>query len=149
MVDVTGKPATARSARAEARVRLGAPAARAIRDATLAKGDALTAAQLAGILAAKQTATLIPLAHALPLTTIDVTFAWDGDDLIVQSTASTNAQTGVEMEALLAVTLAALTVYDMAKAVSKEISILSVRLLEKTGGKSGTFFAAPDDATGV
>jgi cyclic pyranopterin phosphate synthase len=141
MVDVTAKPATARTARAQARLRLGAQAAAAIRSASLAKGDALVAAQLAGILAAKQTPVLIPLAHSIPLAAVDVVFSWDGDDLLVEVSARTVAGTGVEMEAMVAASIAALTVYDMAKAVSKEITIECVRLIEKTGGKSGTFTA--------
>lgn len=141
MVDVSGKTPTARTARAQARVQLGAQAAAALRNATLEKGDALAAAQLAGILAAKQTPALIPLAHGIPLAKVNVTFAWDGDTLLVESSAHTVAQTGVEMEAMVAASVAALTIYDMAKAVSKGIIIESVRLLEKTGGKSGDWHA--------
>lgn len=137
MVDVSDKTPTARTARAQARVHLGADAAAALRNATLTKGDAFAAAQLAGIMAAKQTPALIPLAHAIPLAKVDVTFAWEGDALVIESTARTVAQTGVEMEALVAASISALTIYDMAKAVSKKIRIESVRLLEKTGGKSG------------
>lgn len=149
MVDVTAKPPTARTARAQARVRLGAQAAAAIRAASLAKGDALVAAQLAGIMAAKQTPVLIPLAHTIPLAAVDVAFSWDGDDLLIDASARTVAGTGVEMEALVAATVAALTVYDMAKAVSKAIRIECVRLVEKTGGKSGTFTAPDPQAPGV
>lgn len=141
MVDVSGKTPSARTARAQARVRLGPQAAAALRDATLAKGDALTTAQIAGIMAAKQTPSLIPLAHGIPLAKVDVTFAWDGDDLVVDASARTLAQTGVEMEAMVAASVAALTIYDMAKAVTKGIVIESVRLLEKTGGKSGDWHA--------
>lgn len=142
MVDVSAKPVTHRSARARARVRLSAAAASALRDATLPKGDALVAAQLAGIMAAKQTGVLIPLAHPLPLAAVDVTFTWDGDTLLVEASASTSAQTGVEMEAMVAASIAALTIYDMAKALDKGIVVEEVRLLEKTGGKSGRW-AAP------
>ena len=141
MVDVSGKAATARTARAQARVRLGSAAATALRDATLAKGDALTTAQIAGIMAAKQTPLLIPLAHGIPLAKVDVQFSWDGDVLVIDTSATTVAQTGVEMEAMAAASVAALTIYDMAKAVEKGIVIESVRLLEKTGGKSGTWRA--------
>jgi cyclic pyranopterin phosphate synthase len=137
MVDVSEKPVSARSARAQARVRLGAAAADAVRNAMVAKGDAFTTAQLAGILAAKQTANLIPLAHPLPLAKVDVTLTWDGDDVLVEAIAKTTAQTGVEMEAMVAASVAALTLYDMTKGVDKGISIESVRLLEKSGGKSG------------
>jgi len=141
MVDVSQKTPTARTARAQARVRMPAQAAQALRDATLAKGDALATAQLAGIMAAKQTPSLIPLAHAIPLAKVDVTFSWDGDVLVIDTSARTVAQTGVEMEAMVAASMSALTIYDMAKAVSKGIVIESVRLLEKTGGKSGSWHA--------
>lgn len=143
MVDISGKSATPRTARAQARVDLGAEAAAALRDATLKKGDALATAQLAGIMAAKQTPSLIPLAHAIPLSKVDVAFSWDGDVLVIEASARTTAQTGVEMEALVAASVSALTIYDMAKAVSKGITIESVRLMEKTGGKSGDFAAEP------
>lgn len=141
MVDVSRKDATARTARAQARVRLGAAAASALRDAALAKGDAFAAAQIAGIMAAKQTPSLIPLAHGIPLAKVDVRFSWDGDVLVIDATAATIAQTGVEMEAMVAASVSALTIYDMAKAVEKGITIESIRLLEKTGGKSGDWHA--------
>jgi len=142
MVDVGGKAATARTARADARVRLSDAAARALRDATLAKGDAFAAAQIAGILAAKRTDELIPLAHPLALTTVDVAFAWDDErTLRVSARASTVGATGVEMEAMVAASVAALTVYDMCKALDKGIAIEQVRLVEKTGGKSGDWKA--------
>lgn len=141
MVDVSGKPESARTARAQARVRLGTAAAAALREATLAKGDALAAAQIAGIMAAKQTPSLIPLTHGIPLAKVDVSFSWDGDVLVIETAASTVAQTGVEMEAMVAAAVSALTIYDMAKAVEKGIVIESVRLLEKTGGKSGAWRA--------
>jgi cyclic pyranopterin phosphate synthase len=140
MVDVSAKAATVRTARAQARVRLGA-AADAVRNAALAKGDVLAAAHLAGIMAAKQTSGLIPLCHSIPLAKVDVTFSWDGDVLVVEAAASTVAQTGVEMEAMVAASVSALTVYDMAKSVDKGIVIESIRLLEKTGGKSGAWRA--------
>lgn len=144
MVDVSGKAPTARTAQAQARVRLGSEAAAALRNATLSKGDALTTAQLAGIMAAKQTPALIPLTHGIPLAKVDVAFSWDGDVLVIDTEARTTAQTGVEMEAMVAASISALTIYDMAKAVSKGIVIESVRLLKKTGGKSGTFEAAAE-----
>ena len=138
MVDVGAKPATARTARAEARVRLSAAAAEALRAATLPKGDAFAAAQLAGIMAAKRTDELIPLAHPIALGAVDVSFIWDGvTTLCIATRATTFRQTGVEMEALVAASVAALTIYDMCKAVDKGIVIESVRLVEKTGGKSG------------
>ena len=138
MVDVGAKAPTARTARAEARVRLSAAAAAALRGAALAKGDAFTAAQLAGIMAAKRTDELIPLAHPIPLGAVDVSFAWDGEvTLLISSRATTVGQTGVEMEAMVAASVAALTIYDMCKAVDKGIVVERVRLIEKTGGKSG------------
>jgi cyclic pyranopterin phosphate synthase len=137
MVDVGNKSVTRRTARAEVRVRMAAATARALREATLPKGDALVTAQVAGIMAAKQTAGLIPLAHPLPLSAVDVTFAWEDDVLRIESRATTDGKTGVEMEALVAASVAALTVYDMCKALEKGIEITELRLLEKTGGKSG------------
>ncbi len=143
MVDVGAKAATARAARAEARVRMNGAAASALRDATLAKGDAFAAAQIAGILAAKRTDELIPLAHPLALSAVDVAFSWDDDvTLRVVARASTVGQTGVEMEAMVAASVAALTIYDMCKALDKGITIERVRLIEKTGGKSGDWSAA-------
>jgi cyclic pyranopterin phosphate synthase len=144
MVDVGGKAATARSARAEARVRLSSAAADALRAATLPKGDAFAAAQLAGIMAAKRTDELIPLAHPIPLGAVDVSFAWDdATTLRIETRATTVGQTGVEMEAMVAASVAALTIYDMCKAVDKGIVVESVRLVEKTGGKSGDWRLAP------
>jgi cyclic pyranopterin phosphate synthase len=138
MVDVSTKPVTARTARAQALVRMSPQAAQALRDATLPKGGAFGAAQLAGIMAAKQTGGLIPLAHPLPLAHVEVTFSWDDDQLLrVEASATTSAQTGVEMEAMIAASIAALTIYDMTKAVDKGIVVESVRLLSKSGGKSG------------
>ena len=143
MVDVGAKPATARTARAEARVRLSPAAADALRAATLPKGDAFAAAQLAGIMAAKRTAELIPLAHPIPLGAVDVAFSWDdATTLRITSRATTVGQTGVEMEALVAASIAALTIYDMCKAVDKGIVIERVRLIEKSGGKSGDWKVA-------
>jgi cyclic pyranopterin phosphate synthase len=142
MVDVGAKPATAREARAEALVRLSLDAAGALRAATLPKGDAFVTAQIAGIMAAKRTGELIPLCHPLALSAVDVAFAWDdATTLRVTSRASTVGQTGVEMEAMVAASVAALTIYDMCKALDKGIVIERVRLLEKSGGKSGTWRA--------
>jgi len=143
MVDVSAKPATVRSARAQALVRMSPQAAQALRDATLPKGDAFVAAQLAGIMAAKQTGGLIPLAHPLPLAHVDVAFSWHDDSVLrVEATATTTAQTGVEMEAMVAASIAALTIYDMTKAIDKGIVVESVRLLSKSGGKSGEWVCA-------
>jgi cyclic pyranopterin phosphate synthase len=140
MVDVSSKGASARFARAEARLVMSPAAQTALREATLAKGDAFVAAQLAGIMAAKATASLIPLAHPLPLGRVDVRFEWTADGALrVEAEAATVGQTGVEMEAMVAASIAALTLYDMTKAIDKGITIESVRLLEKSGGKSGTW----------
>ena len=142
MVDVGAKAPSARSARAEALVRLTAAAADALRTATLPKGDAFVTAQIAGIQAAKRTGELIPLAHPLPLDAVDVRFGWaDATTLRIETRATITGRTGVEMEALVAATVAALTIYDMCKAVDKGIVLERVRLLEKTGGKSGDWTA--------
>jgi cyclic pyranopterin phosphate synthase len=130
MVDVGAKPISRRRAVASGRVRMAAATAQLLRD--LPKGDALVTAQLAGIMAAKRTAELIPLCHPLPLTRIDVDVAAMDDGVEITATVETAAQTGVEMEALTAVSVAALTVYDMAKAVDKEMVIDDVKLVEKT-----------------
>ena len=146
MVDVGHKTPTERFARARAQVRMPVAAADALRAATLAKGDAFAAAQIAGILAAKQTAALIPLAHPLPLSSVDVAFAWSEPGVLrIDASARTSAQTGVEMEAMVAASIAALTIYDMTKSLEKGITIECVRLLEKRGGKSGTW-RSPHDA---
>jgi len=138
MVDIASKAVTRRHARAEAFVRLAPATADALRAATLPKGDAFVAAQLAGIAAAKQTGQLIPLAHTLPLSSVAVRFDWPEPTLVrIEAEANTDAKTGVEMEALVAASVAALTLYDMCKALEKGIEIVGVRLLEKTGGKNG------------
>jgi cyclic pyranopterin phosphate synthase len=130
MVDVSEKPLSRRQARATARVRMAPATTRALAD--LPKGDALAAARLAGIMAAKRTSDLIPLCHPLPLTHVDVDLTVGEGVVEIETSASTTAQTGVEMEALAAAAIAALTLYDMAKAVDKEMVIEEVRLLEKT-----------------
>ena len=130
MVDVGGKPASRRRAVASGRVRMATATAQTLRE--LPKGDALVTAQLAGIMAAKRTAELIPLCHPLPLTRIDVDVVALDDAVEITATVETTAQTGVEMEALTAVSVAALTVYDMAKAVDKGMIVEDVKLLEKT-----------------
>jgi cyclic pyranopterin phosphate synthase len=130
MVDVGGKPASRRRAVAGAEVRMAAETARRLRE--LPKGDALATAQIAGIMAAKRTSELIPLCHPLPLSHVEVALDVEGDRVAILATVETTAQTGVEMEALTAVSVAALTIYDMAKAIDKEMTIGSVRLLEKT-----------------
>ncbi len=140
MVDVGDKPETHRTARASALVRMASATLALIRDKGAAKGDVLEVARLAGIMAAKKTGELIPLCHPLPLTGVTVDFAFAGDDLLrIEATARVFGRTGVEMEALTAVSVAALTVYDMCKAVDRAMTVERVRLEEKTGGKSGPF----------
>ena len=139
MVDVSAKPITAREAVAQGRITMSAEAVRAVRAGTLKKGDPLQAARLAGIMAAKRTAELIPLCHPLPLTHADITLRPLRDGYVVEASVRTSAQTGVEMEALTAVAVAALTIYDMVKAVDKAMVIGDIRLIKKTGGKSGTY----------
>jgi cyclic pyranopterin phosphate synthase len=130
MVDVGGKPLSRRRARARARIRMSAETA--ARLTSLPKGDALATAQLAGIMAAKRTSELIPLCHPLPLSHVEVRLEVRADTVEIEASAETTAQTGVEMEALVAATVAALTVYDMAKAVDKGMEIDAVVLVEKT-----------------
>ena len=144
MVDVSGKPSTPREAVAEATV-IMAPDTLALAQGGAAKGDVLGVARLAGIMGAKRTADLIPLCHPLPLDRVAVELVADPalPGVRITATARTTGRTGVEMEALTAATVAALTVYDMLKAAQKDMRIDGVRLLKKTGGKSGTFEAAP------
>jgi cyclic pyranopterin phosphate synthase len=130
MVDVGGKPLSRRRAVARAEVRMAPATARTLRE--LPKGDALATAQLAGIMAAKRTSDLIPLCHPLPLSHVEVALEVRDDGVEITASAETTAQTGVEMEALTAAAVAALTIYDMAKAIDKEMAIVEVRLLEKT-----------------
>jgi cyclic pyranopterin phosphate synthase len=130
MVDVGAKPLSRRRAVARAEVRMAAATAARLRD--LPKGDALATAQLAGIMAAKRTSELIPLCHPLPLSVVDVSAEVRDDSVEIVASAETTAQTGVEMEALVAASVAALTVYDMAKAVDKTMTIAEVALVEKT-----------------
>src|SRR5438067_12471613 len=138
MVDVGEKAETHRTARASALVRMSPATLALIRDRKLSKGDVLEVARLAGIMAAKKTAELIPLCHPLPLTSVTLDFAYDGEDALrVEATAKVFGRTGVEMEALTAVSVAALTVYGMCKAVDRAMTLERVRLEEKDGGKSG------------
>src|SRR6187549_2411897 len=141
MVDVGDKPETARHARAAGEIMMSAQALRLIRSGNVKKGDPLQTARLAGIMAAKQTAALIPLCHPLPLSHVDVTIVPRRDGYAIESRARTSAQTGVEMEALTAVAVAALTVYDMVKAIDKAMIIDDIHLAEKRGGKSGEYIA--------
>src|SRR5262247_2787128 len=139
MVDVGDKPTTAREARAAGEITMSAAALRLIRSGKVAKGDPLQAARLAGIMAAKQTSSLIPLCHPLPLSNVQVDLIPISRGYEIEACVRTSAQTGVEMEALTAVAVAALTIYDMVKAVDKRMVITDIRLMMKTGGKSGTF----------
>ena len=139
MVDTTEKQITARRAVASALVLMSAETVKAIREHQTPKGDPLETARLAGVLAAKRTAELIPLCHPLPLTHVDVRAEVIDDGVYLEAEVSTNAQTGVEMEALTAASVAALTIYDMCKALDKSMMITDVRLELKTGGKSGDY----------
>lgn len=136
MVDVSAKEVTDRTAVASGRVRMAPATITAIREHRTPKGDPLEAARLAGIMAAKQTDRLIPLCHSLPLSHVDVTISLEDDAAVISATARTAARTGVEMEALTAVSVAALTLYDMCKAVDKHMVITDIVLESKTGGKS-------------
>ncbi|HYS98569.1 MAG TPA: cyclic pyranopterin monophosphate synthase MoaC [Candidatus Dormibacteraeota bacterium] len=138
MVDVADKVATVREATAECVVRMSADTVKAVREGT-AKGDALQVARVAGIMAAKKTSELIPLCHPLPLTSIAVDFEYISDGVRILTTAKVVGQTGVEMEALTAAAVAGLTLIDMTKGVERGVYIASVRLLEKSGGRSGTW----------
>jgi len=139
MVDTSGKKSTKREAVASARVLMSPETVRAVRGEMTPKGNPLETARLAGIMAAKRTADLIPLCHPLPLTHIDVRAELEESGVYLVANVSTEAQTGVEMEALTAVSVAALTIYDMCKAVDKAMTITDVRLERKTGGKSGAY----------
>jgi cyclic pyranopterin phosphate synthase len=141
MVDVGGKAETKRLAIAEGRIVMGPEGLEAIRDGALPKGDVLAAARIAGIMAAKKVGDLIPLCHPLALTSVSVDFAFEGSSLRCTASASLTGKTGVEMEALTAVSVALLTIYDMAKAVDKAMEITGIRLIEKHGGKSGSWYA--------
>lgn len=144
MVDVSAKPPTERVAVARGRVVMQPTTLKTIADRALKKGDALAVAQLAGIMAAKRTADLIPLCHPLPLSSVSVTLTPDPESnaVKIEATVKTTGQTGVEMEALTAVSVAALTLYDMAKAIDRAMRIEAVQLVHKSGGKSGTYEAA-------
>jgi cyclic pyranopterin phosphate synthase len=139
MVNTSGKAATVRQAVASARVLMSPETVAAVREQRTPKGDPLETARLAGIMAAKRTAELIPLCHPLPLTHIDLSASLDDSGVYLEATVSTEAQTGVEMEALTAASIAALTIYDMCKAVDKAMTITDLRLERKTGGKSGVY----------
>jgi cyclic pyranopterin phosphate synthase len=137
MVDVSGKPESERRARARAVVRMSPQTASAVERGDAPKGDVLTTARLAGIQAAKRTDELIPLAHPLPLSFVDVEARVEDGKVVLEAEARTVSRTGVEMEALTACAVAALTVYDMVKGIEREVRIEEIELLEKAGGKSG------------
>src|SRR3954464_9210526 len=139
MVDVGGKPVTDREAVARGSISMSRAALRLVRSGAMKKGDPLQAARLAGIMAAKQTSALIPLCHPLPISSVNVELARTRTGYDIEARVRTTAQTGVEMEALTAVAVAALTVYDMVKAVDKTMVIGSVRLMSKTGGRGGAY----------
>jgi cyclic pyranopterin phosphate synthase len=141
MVDVGGKPETARSATATGRIHMSPQALAAVREGSGPKGDVLAAARIAGIMAAKKTGELIPLCHPLSLDSVSVDFVFEDSGIRVTASASLTGRTGVEMEAMTATSIALLTIYDMAKALDKGMIVEEVRLLEKTGGKSGDWRA--------
>ena len=141
MVDVGGKRETARAATATGRIRMTAESLSAVRDGSGPKGDVLAAARIAGIMAAKKTSELIPLCHPLSLDAVSVDFVFEDGAVRATATASLTGRTGVEMEAMTAASIALLTIYDMTKALDKGMVIEQVRLLEKRGGKSGTWRA--------
>lgn len=142
MVDVSSKAETVRTAVAGGVIAMSAETRALIIDGGLTKGDALATARLAGIMAAKKTADLIPLCHPLMLSAVDLSFEAANDGIAITCTVRTTAQTGVEMEALTAVSVAALTLYDMAKAVEKTMTIRGIRLIEKSGGRTGDLRAS-------
>lgn len=143
MVDVSGKPNTVREATATGEIRMSAAAIRAIRNKAVKKGDPLQTARLAGIMAAKRTSELIPLCHPLAVTSVDVTLTARRWGYAISATVRTTGPTGVEMEALTAVSVAALTVYDMLKAVDRAMEIGKIQLVAKSGGRSGTYLKKP------
>ena len=141
MVDVGGKADTVREARAEGRIAMKMEVLEAIKTNSIKKGDVLATARIAGIMAAKKTSDLIPLCHPLALTKVAVDFTFLDDGIKVSSTARLTGKTGVEMEALTACSVALLTIYDMSKAMQKDMVIGDIRLLSKSGGKSGDWVA--------
>ncbi|TMF66207.1 MAG: cyclic pyranopterin monophosphate synthase MoaC [Chloroflexi bacterium] len=142
MVDVGAKAVTERRAVARGLLRVSPSTLALVRDGAMPKGDVLAAARLAGIMAAKRTSELIPLAHPLPLTHASVELVLGNDGVEIEATVATSARTGVEMEALTAVSVAGLTLYDMLKSVERGAMLTDIRLVEKTGGKSGTYRAS-------
>jgi cyclic pyranopterin monophosphate synthase len=143
MVDISAKPETVREAHAEGRISMSPQALTAVREGSVKKGDVFAVARIAGIMAAKKTSDLIPLCHPLALSKVAVDFEFEDDAIRVTAMARLTGQTGVEMEAITAATVALLTLYDMAKALDKSMVISGIRLLSKTGGKSGDWAVAP------
>lgn len=141
MVDISPKPATRREAVAEGRITMAAAALQAVRDQAVAKGDVLAVARIAGIMAAKRTAELIPLCHPLPIDAVALDLAIEADGIRATATVATTHGTGVEMEAMTAVSVALLTIYDMVKAMDRGMALSGVRLLRKAGGRSGEWRA--------
>ena len=141
MVDVSAKPLTVREAVAKGQIKMQPKTLQQILDQRMKKGDVFSVARLAGIMAAKQTSALIPLCHPLPLSAVEIDFDSDPQQgkIAIRATTKVTGQTGIEMEALTAVSVAALTIYDMCKAIDKEMVIEGICLLKKTGGRSGTF----------
>ena len=139
MIDISAKEATVREAVVEGRVYLKLEVIRMIKDKKIPKGDVLEAARLAGILAAKRTPELIPLCHPIPIEYADIVFGVEKKEIKIKTTIKGKAKTGMEMEAMTATTVAALTIYDLCKPFDKEIEISDIRLIKKTGGKSGTY----------
>ena len=140
MIDVGGKPVTLRTARASARLRATAATVQRIRAGDLEKGDAVAAARLAGIMAAKRTSDIVPLCHPLPLDAVEVSIGFPGPDAVsIETLVRATARTGVEMEALVAATAAALTIYDMCKSIDQGMAVEQVRLEAKTGGTRGDY----------
>lgn len=139
MVDVSAKASSAREATAHGRIAMSPDALQAIREGLIKKGDVLATARIAGIMAAKKTSDLIPLCHPLAISGVTVDFEWVLDGIVATATVRLTGQTGVEMEALTAVSVSLLTIYDMAKAIDKSMTISDIRLLSKTGGKSGSW----------
>ncbi|GAC1318876.1 MAG: cyclic pyranopterin monophosphate synthase MoaC [Chloroflexota bacterium] len=146
MVDVTDKPVTVRVARASGSVRMSPATLSLVRENAMIKGDVIGVARIAGVMAAKRTSELIPLCHGLPLSAVEIEFSLDPDtgSINIASECRTEAKTGVEMEALTAVTVAALTIYDMCKAVDRRMVIENVRVTHKSGGRSGTYESAAE-----
>lgn len=142
MVDVSAKATTTREATASGRITMSSAAAAAIRDGAVAKGDVIAVARVAGIMAAKKTSDLIPLCHPLPIAGVTLDLVVEDDGVAATATVRTTHQTGVEMEALTAVSVALLTIYDMAKALDRGMTIGDVRLIAKSGGRSGDWRAA-------